>query len=98
MTRQIAILICFMASVFLPSVGGAPLLLAQAGPAKSSISKQEKQAATPIELAPSPKSLLPDDFDGWTVAEPIKALTDPAEADPANAAARRRRMAGRRMP
>jgi len=48
---------------------------------------KEKQSATTIVLPPSPKALLPDAFDGWVPAEPSKVITDPAQADPANAAA-----------
>ncbi len=33
------------------------------------------------------KALLPEDFDGWVLAEPAKELADPVQADPANAAA-----------
>ena len=47
----------------------------------------EKKSATAITLPPSPKALLPDAFDGWETAEPSKTVTDPAQADPANAAA-----------
>jgi len=47
----------------------------------------EKKSATTIVLPPSPKALLPETFDGWVPAEPAKVLTDPAQADPANAAA-----------
>jgi hypothetical protein len=47
----------------------------------------EKKSATVLTLPPSPKALLPDEFDGWVTAEPSKAVTDPAQADPANAAA-----------
>ena len=47
----------------------------------------EKKSATTITLPPSPKALLPDEFDGWVTAEPSKTVTDPAQADPANAAA-----------
>ncbi|MGA9061474.1 MAG: DUF6599 family protein [Terracidiphilus sp.] len=47
----------------------------------------EKRSATTIVLPPSPKALLPDDFDGWVLAEPSKMVTDAAQADPANAAA-----------
>ena len=47
----------------------------------------EKQSATTIVLPPSPKALLPDAFDGWVLAKPSAVLTDPAQADPANAAA-----------
>jgi hypothetical protein len=38
-------------------------------------------------LQPAPKPLLPDSFSGWVAAEPLKAMTDPVQADPANAAA-----------
>ena len=47
----------------------------------------EKQSATTIVLPPSPKALLPEAFDGWMLKEPSKVLTDPAQVDPANAAA-----------
>ena len=47
----------------------------------------EKKSATTIVLPPSPKTLLPDDFDGWETTEPSKVVTDPAQLDPANAAA-----------
>ncbi len=47
----------------------------------------EKQSATTIVLPPSPKALLPDEFDGWSTTAPSKVLTDAAQADPANAAA-----------
>jgi len=48
---------------------------------------EERKSATVLTLPPSPKALLPDEFDGWVTAEPSKAVTDAAEADPANAAA-----------
>ena len=47
----------------------------------------EKKSATVLTLPPSPKAFLPDEFDGWVTAEPSKTVTDPAQADPANAAA-----------
>ena len=47
----------------------------------------EKKSATVLTLPPSPKAVLPDAFDGWVTAEPSKTVTDPAQADPANAAA-----------
>ena len=47
----------------------------------------EKRSATTIMLPPSPEALLPDDFDGWVTAEPLKTVDDPAQMDPANAAA-----------
>ncbi len=40
-------------------------------------------------LPPVPKALLPEVFAGWVSAEAPKRLTDPAVADPANAAALR---------
>jgi hypothetical protein len=39
------------------------------------------------KLPAAPKALLPDDFDGWVMAEPAKTVTDPAQVDVANAAA-----------
>lgn len=47
----------------------------------------EKKSATAITLPPSPQTILPDAFDGWEAAEPLKTVTDPAQVDPANAAA-----------
>src|SRR5580698_9250920 len=47
----------------------------------------EKKSATAITLPPSPKAVLPDEFDGWAAAEPAKTVTDPEIADPGNAAA-----------
>jgi hypothetical protein len=46
----------------------------------------EKKSATTIVLPPSPKALLPDDFDGWVTTGPSKVVTDAAQLDPANAA------------
>lgn len=47
----------------------------------------EKQSATTIVLPPSPKALLPNEFDGWEPTGPSNVLTDATQADPANAAA-----------
>ena len=47
----------------------------------------EKRSVTTIALPPSPKALLPDEFAGWVTKEPSKVLAEPAQADPANAAA-----------
>ena len=47
----------------------------------------EKKSATTIVLPPSPKALLPDDFDGWETTGPSKVITDAAQLDAANAAA-----------
>src|SRR5580692_615141 len=52
---------------------------AQTAPAK---------VAAPVKAAPSATApLLPDSFAGWVATEAPKAVTDPAQADPANAAA-----------
>jgi len=56
-------------------------------PARPSGSQDLKSSATTIALPPSPQALLPDAFDGWVTASPIQSLADPAQADPANAAA-----------
>ena len=63
--------------------GGVAMASAQAAQPTA----EEKKSATTITLPPSPKALLPDEFDGWATAEPSKTVTDPAQADPANAAA-----------
>ncbi len=62
---------------------GAAFVLAQA----EQPTPKEKQSATTIVLPPSPKALLPEAFDGWVPSEPSQVITDPAQADPANAAA-----------
>ena len=61
----------------------AAMACAQAGQPTAA----EKKSATAITLPPSPKALLPDAFDGWVTAEASKTVTDPTQADPANAAA-----------
>jgi hypothetical protein len=71
--RWIPILVCLVALS-----GSAASAQAQAAPPKA-------QAKAPV--APAPKPLLPGDFAGWIAAEAPKAVTDPAQADPANAAA-----------
>jgi len=76
--RWLTILAC--AAALGPSVAWA---LSQAEQPTAS----EKKSATTIALPPSPKALLPDAFDGWELAEPSKAATDPAQADGADAAA-----------
>ncbi len=62
---------------------GAALACAQAGQPTAA----EKKSATVLTLPPSPKAVLPDAFDGWVSAETSKTVTDPAQADPANAGA-----------
>jgi hypothetical protein len=84
LTRRIAILV-----VSIVLAGCATFAAAQAAPPKPAIKAPVKQVATPILLPPSPKALLPDEFDGWEPAEPAKTVTDLAQVDPANAAALR---------
>jgi hypothetical protein len=82
LTRRIAILV-----VSIVLAGCATFAAAQAVPAKPAGNAPDKQVATPILLPPSPKALLPDEFDGWVPAAPAKAVTDIAQVDPVNAAA-----------
>ncbi|MGB6745354.1 MAG: DUF6599 family protein [Terracidiphilus sp.] len=82
MTRSIAVL-----SGCLALAGGVGTAAGQAAPGKPSGDKEQKPAATTITLPPSPQALLPDAFDGWVTAGPIQSLSDPAQADAANAAA-----------
>ena len=53
--------------------------------AKSSADKVT--AAKGAEKLAAPKGLLPDSFAGWIADGPVKRLTDPVQADGANAAA-----------
>lgn len=55
--------------------------------APASAGKQKKETVTSVQLPPSPSALLPDTLDGWEANAPAKALSDPQQADPANAAA-----------
>jgi hypothetical protein len=75
--RWIPILVCSAALV-----GGVASAAAKTAPAKAAPAK------TPAKTTlPAPAALLPDAFAGWAAAEPLKALSDPAQADPANASA-----------
>ncbi len=65
---------------------GVLALLCSAGSAAAQ-GAPPKPAATTITLPPSPKSLLPDAFDGWVTDGPIESLTEAAQADPASGAA-----------
>jgi hypothetical protein len=60
-----------------------PLASPQAAPTKPTANKP---AATTILLPSSPKSLLPDSFDGWVAAEPTQVFTEASQADAPNAA------------
>lgn len=78
MSRFITILACAVAFGCY-----ADNVIAQA----SQPSAAEKKSATTIVLPPSPKALLPDVFDGWVASVPSRVLTDPSQADSANATA-----------
>jgi hypothetical protein len=77
--RWMSILACSVALI-----GGAAFAEAQAAPAKRPTETKPVQKVAPPH---APASLLPDSFAGWVAAEPPKAVTDPAQADPANAEA-----------
>ncbi len=47
----------------------------------------EKKSGTPLFMPPAPEAILPNAFDGWELAGRSKVITDPAQADAANAAA-----------
>jgi hypothetical protein len=76
--RWTAILLCSAALA-----GGAASAQAQSAPAKAATA----QSVTHLALPPVQKPLLPDSFAGWVAASPPRKVTDPAVADPANAAA-----------
>lgn len=78
MTRCIALL-ASSAAIFC----GAVHVSSQAAPPTPA----EKQSATTITLPPSPKALLPDEFDGWVASAPSRVLADASQADSGNAAA-----------
>jgi hypothetical protein len=77
--RWISFLACSML-VFGAAISGE----AQAAPVKPA--EPAKAAAKSVPPA-TPAALLPDSFAGWVATEPLKTLTDPAQADPANTAA-----------
>jgi len=61
---------------------GAPVSgQAQAAPARP---PEPAKAATSVSPPAAPAALLPDSFAGWVATEPLKALADPTQADPAN--------------
>jgi hypothetical protein len=77
--RWISILACSL-SLLASATSGAP----QAAPPKPAA---KADSVTKIVLPPIPVALLPDSFAGWIAADKPKTITDPAQADPPNAAA-----------
>ncbi len=53
----------------------------------SAQSKPDKSSVVKVEVPAPPKPLLPESFAGWVRTEAPKSVTDPAQADSANAAA-----------
>ena len=72
--RWTRILACFLA-IFVQTIGAS----AQPAPGKS--------PAVTVEVPAPPRPLLPDSFAGWVAAPAPTTVTDPAQADSANAAA-----------
>lgn len=67
---------------------GAACAGAQTAPPKSAArGGVRREAVISVQLPPAPSALLPDALDGWVADQPAKALNDPAQSDPANAAA-----------
>jgi hypothetical protein len=77
--RWISILACS-----LPLLVSATSAAAQAAPPEPAA---KTASVTRIILPPVPVALLPDSFAGWIATDKPKAITDPAQADPANAMA-----------
>jgi hypothetical protein len=63
------------------------LLPAQSAPAQAAPAQSQKPTVTAIQLPPVPQPVLPEAFSGWVQTGAPKLTRDPAEADPANAAA-----------
>jgi hypothetical protein len=76
--RWISIVVCTVALA-----GSAFQGAALAAPAKGAAQARARAQAA----SPAPAALLPDAFAGWVAKEPLKTLSDPAQADPPNAAA-----------
>jgi hypothetical protein len=74
--RWICILACLAELTASASSAGA-----QAASAKLGV--KAKTAAKAVAPS-SPAALLPDSFAGWVAAGPLKTVTDPTQADPAN--------------
>jgi hypothetical protein len=80
--RRIPILAGSFCSIVLLGTGAAAAQT-QIAPTKASA----PQGVTRLMLPSAPAPLLPESFAGWVVAEPPRTITNPAQADPANAAA-----------
>lgn len=87
--RWTSFLACPALACSLAIAAGAASAGAQSTTTKtpSPAGKQKKETVTSVQLPPAPSALLPDTLDGWEAESPAKAINDPAQADPANAAA-----------
>ncbi|MGD0630116.1 MAG: DUF6599 family protein [Terracidiphilus sp.] len=81
--RWMHILACFLTCSG-ALLGAAASAQSQAAPAKPA---EPAKAAAKAVPPPAPTALLPDSFAGWVATEPLRTVTDPAQADAANAAA-----------
>jgi hypothetical protein len=79
--RWIQVLTCSVAV----TVGGS-IARSQAAPGNAA-NKAAHETVTTVVLPASPSALLPEALDGWVRDSAPTALADPAQADPANAAA-----------
>jgi len=77
-----------IASIFAPVLLGPALLLTVGTPVSAQSATAKVAAGAPVKAAvPVAAPLLPEVFAGWVAPGPVNALADPAQADPANAAA-----------
>ena len=75
---------CSLCALVLAVAGAAQT---KTSPSPSGAQSPSAQSAAHLVLPPVPKPLLPDSFAGWVATAAPKKLLDPAQADPANAAA-----------
>lgn len=78
-SRWFSILACSV-----PLLVSATCAVAQSAPPKKAA---KTETATKVVPPPAPVALLPDSFAGWIATDKPKTVTDPAQVDPANAAA-----------
>jgi len=81
--RCIPVLACTLCGFALAASASAQAT----SPPKAVAQSPAAQPAAHLTLLPVPKPLLPDSFAGWVAEDALKKLVDPAQADPANAAA-----------
>jgi len=75
---------CSLCALVLAVAGAAQT---KTSPSPSGAQSPSAQSAAHLVLPPVPKPLLPDSFAGWVATAAPNKLLDPAQADPANAAA-----------